>query len=57
MDCWGNADRFLGFVGALLEERYGDIEPVTQRKMTRMEADVLPDLIQRCDSVINAFAN
>jgi hypothetical protein len=52
-----NADRFLEFVGAQLKERYADIELVTQRKMTRMEADVLPDLIQRCDVVINAFAD
>jgi hypothetical protein len=52
-----NADRFLEFVGARLKERYADIERVTQRKMTRMEADVLPALIQRCDAVINAFAD
>ena len=35
----------------------GDIELVALRKMSRTEADCLPELIARCDVVINAFAD
>jgi hypothetical protein len=52
-----NADKFLQWIGALLTQRYGDIELVPRRKMSRTEAECLPDLIGRCDVVINAFAD
>ena len=52
-----NADKFLDHVGALLKKRYADIELVTKRKMTRIEADCLTELAERCDVVINAFAD
>ena len=52
-----NADKFLQFVGDLLKRRDGDIELVALRKMSRTEADCLPELIARCDVVINAFAD
>jgi hypothetical protein len=52
-----NADKFLQFIGAMLRERYADIELVAKRKMTRMEADGLADFAGRCDVVINAFAD
>ncbi len=52
-----NADKFLRFVGAMLQERYADIELVPKRKMTRMESDGLAELASRCDVVINAFAD
>jgi hypothetical protein len=51
-----NADRFLGCLGALLEERY-HVQVVAKRKMSRTEADCLPELIEGCDFVINAFAD
>ncbi|HVO91820.1 MAG TPA: hypothetical protein VMT22_03215 [Terriglobales bacterium] len=52
-----NADKFLGFVGELLKKRNGDIELIAKRKMSRTEADCLPELIAGCDVVINAFAD
>lgn len=52
-----NADKFLQFIGAMLQERYADIELVPKRKMTRMQADGLTELAGRCDVVINAFAD
>jgi hypothetical protein len=52
-----NADKFLQFVGDLLKRRDGDIEIVALCKMSRTEADCLPELIARCDVVINAFAD
>jgi hypothetical protein len=52
-----NADKFLGFIGASLKRRHSDIELIAKRKMSRMEADCLPELIARCDVVINAFAD
>jgi hypothetical protein len=52
-----NADKFLQFIGAMLQERHADIELVPKRKMTRMEADGLVELASRCDVVINAFAD
>jgi len=52
-----NAGRFLQFIGAMLQERYADIELVPKRKRTRMEADGLAELVGRCDVVINAFAD
>ena len=52
-----NADKFLQFVGDLLKRRAGDIELVALCKMSRTEADCLPELIARCDVVINAFAD
>ena len=51
-----NADRFLGYVGALLQQRY-QVELIAKRKMSRTEADCLPELLERCDVVINAFAD
>jgi hypothetical protein len=52
-----NADRFLEFVGARLQERHADVELIRRRKTTRMEADGLAELAARCDAVINAFAD
>jgi hypothetical protein len=52
-----NADKFLDHVGALLKKRYDGIELVAKRKMTRIEADCLTELADRCDVVINAFAD
>jgi hypothetical protein len=52
-----NADKFLAFVGALLESRHADIVLVSRRKMSRTGAEFLPELITRCDVVINAFAD
>ena len=52
-----NADRFLEYVGALLKERYEGVELIARRKMTRTGADFLQELADRCDVVINAFAD
>jgi len=52
-----NADRFLDYVGGLLSERYEGVELVPICKMTRTEADCLADLAERCDAVVNAFAD
>ena len=52
-----NADKFLQCVGDLLKSRYEAIDLVPKRKMSRTEADCLPELIGRCDVVINAFAD
>jgi hypothetical protein len=52
-----NADKFLDFVGALLQERHGDVSLVRQRKSTRTEADGLAQLAGGADVVINAFAD
>ena len=52
-----NADKFLQFIGAMLQERYAEVELVPKRKMTRMEADGLAELARGCDVVINAFAD
>ena len=52
-----NADKFLEFVGELLERHHDAIELVPKCKMSRTEADYLTELIARCDVVINAFAD
>lgn len=52
-----NADKFLQFVGARLQERFTDIELIAKRKMTRTAADGLKELAERCDVVVNAFAD
>jgi len=52
-----NADKFLGYVGDLLKQRYDDVELIPKRKMTRTGADCLQELVDRCDVVINAFAD
>jgi hypothetical protein len=52
-----NADKFLDHVGALLKTRYEGVELIAKRKMTRIEADCLKELAERCDVVINAFAD
>ena len=52
-----NADKFLEHVGGLLKKRYDGVELVSKRKMTRIEADCLKELADRCDVVINAFAD
>jgi hypothetical protein len=52
-----NADKFLDHVGALLKKKYDGVDLVSRRKMTRIEADCLKDLGERCDVVINAFAD
>ena len=51
-----NADHFLGYLGALLRDRY-HVELVAKRKMSRTEADCLAELRDDCDFVINAFAD
>jgi hypothetical protein len=52
-----NADKFLSCVGELLKQRYDGVEIIPKRKMTRTEADSLQELTERCDVVINAFAD
>ena len=52
-----NADKFLECIGAMLKSRNDAIELIPKRKMSRTEADCLPELIARCDVVINAFAD
>ena len=52
-----NADKFLGYVGALLKQRCDGVELIPKRKMTRTETDDLRELSGRCDVVINAFAD
>jgi hypothetical protein len=52
-----NADRFLESVGGLLKRRYDGIELIAKRKMTRTGADGLGEFADRCDVVINAFAD
>ena len=52
-----NADKFLDYIGALLKMRYDGVELISKRKMTRIEADCLTELAERCDVVINAFAD
>ena len=52
-----NADKFLQFVGEFLQARFPEIVLVPKRKMTRMEADGLAELADRCDVVINALAD
>ena len=52
-----NADKFLTQVGALLKQRYVGVELIPIRKMTRTGADFLQELADRCDVVINAFAD
>ena len=51
-----NADHFLRYVGDLLKQRY-DVELVSRRKMSRMQADCLRELSAECDVVVNAFAD
>ena len=51
-----NADHFLDYVGALLRDRY-HVELLAKRKMSRTEADCLPELRDGCEFVINAFAD
>ena len=52
-----NADKFLSFTGEMLRQRYQNVELVFRSKLSRTEAECLPDLIARCDVVINAFAD
>ena len=52
-----NADKFLGFIGALLQAHYREIQLVGKRKMTRMESDGLAAFAKSCDVVINAIAD
>jgi hypothetical protein len=52
-----NADKFLDYASQSLLKRYPDITLVRKRKMSRTEAEFLPELIQGCDVVINAFAD
>jgi len=52
-----NADKFLRYVGDLLIKRYEGVELVSRCKMTRIEADCLRELAERCDVVVNAFAD
>jgi hypothetical protein len=52
-----NADKFLDYASQSLLKRYPDVTLVRKRKMSRTEAEFLPELIQGCDVVINAFAD
>ena len=52
-----NADKFLQFIGARLQARYSDISLVAKRKMTRTAAEGLKEFSERCDVVVNAFAD
>ena len=52
-----NADRFLAQIGSLFEKRFGTVELVRQQKTTRTAADRLAELSDRCDVVVNAFAD
>jgi hypothetical protein len=52
-----NADKFLGFIGALLQAHHPEIQLVAKRKITRMESDGLAEFAQSCDVVINAIAD
>ena len=52
-----NADKFLAFTGEMLRQRYQNVDLVSRRKLSRTEAECLPDLIARCDVVINACAD
>lgn len=52
-----NADKFLNYVGDLLNKRYEAVELVSRCKTTRLEADCLNELAERCDVVVNAFAD
>jgi hypothetical protein len=52
-----NADRFLGYLGDLLQARYDGVKIIFKRKMSRTEADCAQDLIDACDVVITAFAD
>lgn len=52
-----NADRFLESVGDLLRQRHERVELIAKRKMTRTGADGLQEFADRCDVVINAFAD
>ena len=52
-----NADRFLECVAELLKQRYDSVELIAKRKMTRTGADGLGEFADRCDVVINAFAD
>ena len=52
-----NADKFLDFVGALLQERDAKVSLIRQRKSTRTEAEGLTELAGGADVVINAFAD
>ena len=52
-----NADKFLSFIGESLRQRFENLDLIAIRKLSRTEAECLPDLIARCDVVINAFAD
>jgi hypothetical protein len=52
-----NADKFLEQIGALLKQRYDGVELIALRKTTRTAVDCLKELSERCDVVINAFAD
>jgi hypothetical protein len=52
-----NADKFLQVIGARLQALYSDISLVAKRKMTRTAAEGLKEFSERCDIVVNAFAD
>ena len=52
-----NADKFLEQVAELLKNQYNGIRILPRRKMTRTEADCLPELLEECDAVVTAFAD
>jgi hypothetical protein len=52
-----NADKFLEYVADLLKKEYAGIKILPRRKTTRTEADCLPELLEKCDAVVTAFAD
>jgi hypothetical protein len=52
-----NADKFLVYLGEFLKQQYDGVELIPRRKMTRTGADFLQELADKCDVVINAFAD
>ena len=52
-----NADKFLQLSAPACKQRYSDISLVAKRKMTRTAAEGLKELSERCDVVVNAFAD
>lgn len=52
-----NADKFLAHFAERMQRRYAGLEFVAKRKMTRIESDGLKEFAERCDVVVNAFAD
>jgi hypothetical protein len=52
-----NADKFLEIVSGLLKELLKPAGVIFKRKASWTQADCLPELIEKCDTVITAFAD